>query len=142
MADWRGGACRCGAAAVGAFGPHGPELLQLKRNMWGAEAAGEHCITAFKLSGDVNVPSGMASFRAKVGREHRIDHHGCVQPPPANSPSLPGRDLRRRVSPSDDGLLHLPSTPPLRRNPPLAHALTPPRPCLAPPAGCTQRSWA
>ncbi|KAK3288238.1 executer-like protein [Cymbomonas tetramitiformis] len=61
---------------VGAFGPHGPELLQLKRGVWGAESATDECITAFKLSGDANVPSGMASFRARVGREHRIDHHG------------------------------------------------------------------
>jgi hypothetical protein len=62
---------------LGAFGPHGPEVLQLARGRWGDDADGdEDCVTAVKLTGDRNVPAGRASFRARVGRAARLDHHG------------------------------------------------------------------
>jgi hypothetical protein len=65
------------ALYLGAFGPHGPEVLQLVRGRWGDDADGdEDCVTAVKLTGDRNVPAGRASFRARVGRRARLDHHG------------------------------------------------------------------
>jgi hypothetical protein len=62
---------------LGAFGPHGPEVLQLARGRWGDGEADEDCVTAIKLTGDRNVPAGRASFRARVGRAHRLDPHGA-----------------------------------------------------------------
>ena len=64
------------ALYLGAFGPHGPEVLQLARGFWGDGEADEECVTAVKLTGDRNVPAGRASFRARVGRAHRLDPHG------------------------------------------------------------------
>ncbi|KXZ56396.1 hypothetical protein GPECTOR_1g351 [Gonium pectorale] len=54
---------------LGAFGPHGPELIQLNRGM----QDGEEVVCATKVTGDPNVPAGEVSFRAKVGRRHRLD---------------------------------------------------------------------
>lgn len=54
---------------LGSFGPHGPELLHLARSI----VDGEEFVTATKLTGDANVPAGLISFRAKVGRKHRLD---------------------------------------------------------------------
>jgi hypothetical protein len=59
---------------LGAFGPHGPEVLRLTRGRWGDELGeGDDCVTAVKLTGDANVPAGAASFRARVGAEHRLE---------------------------------------------------------------------
>jgi len=58
---------------LGAFGPHGPELLLLRRSLWDD---GEECIQGIKLTGDVNVPAGEVSFRVKVGRKHRLESRG------------------------------------------------------------------
>ena len=59
---------------LGAFGPHGPEVLRLVRGRWGDELGeGDDCVTAVKLTGDANVPAGAASFRAKVGPDARLD---------------------------------------------------------------------
>ncbi|GIL72613.1 hypothetical protein Vretifemale_2950 [Volvox reticuliferus] len=54
---------------LGAFGPHGPELIQLNRTM----QDGEEVVCATKVTGDPNVPAGEISFRAKVSRRHRLD---------------------------------------------------------------------
>jgi hypothetical protein len=54
---------------LGSFGPHGPELLQLSR----ALVDGVETVQAIKLTGDANVPAGSVSFRARVGRAHRLD---------------------------------------------------------------------
>lgn len=54
---------------LGSFGPHGPELLQLTRYT----ADGDEMVQAVKVTGDANVPAGSVSFRAKVGRKHRLD---------------------------------------------------------------------
>ncbi|GFR41394.1 hypothetical protein Agub_g2035 [Astrephomene gubernaculifera] len=54
---------------LGAFGPHGPELLQLSRVV----QDGEEEVVGTKVTGDPNVPAGELSFRAKVGRRHRLD---------------------------------------------------------------------
>ena len=65
------------ALYAGAFGPHGPEVLQLTRGRWGdSEGGDEECVTAIKLTGDRNVPAGLASFRARVGRAHRLPATG------------------------------------------------------------------
>jgi hypothetical protein len=53
---------------LGAFGPHGPELLRLARETF----EGEEWVTATKLTGDPNVPAGEVSFRAKVGRGAKL----------------------------------------------------------------------
>lgn len=45
---------------LGAFGPHGPELLLLRRI---PGHNGEECIQGVKVTGDVNVPAGEVSFR-------------------------------------------------------------------------------
>jgi len=59
---------------LGAFGPHGPEVLRVVRGRWGDELGeGEECVTAVKLTGDANVPAGAASFRAKVGPQHKLE---------------------------------------------------------------------
>ncbi|MEW5303523.1 MAG: hypothetical protein WDW36_006206 [Sanguina aurantia] len=53
---------------VGSFGPHGPELLHLTHG----SLDGEEAVLAYKLTGDPNVPAGQLTFRAKVGRKHRL----------------------------------------------------------------------
>ena len=59
---------------LGAFGPHGPEVLRLVRGRWGDELGVDHtCVTAVKLTGDANVPAGAASFRARVGVGDALD---------------------------------------------------------------------
>ena len=66
---------------VGNFGKHGPELLRLRRE-WqrlgdgdelDASAPLEEVVVAEKVTGDRNVPAGIVSFRARVGRQHRLD---------------------------------------------------------------------
>ena len=59
---------------LGAFGPHGPEVLRLVRGRWGDElGVDSNCVTAVKLTGDANVPAGAASFRARVGAGDALD---------------------------------------------------------------------
>ena len=59
---------------LGAFGPHGPEVLRVVRGRWGDELGeADECVTAVKLTGDANVPAGAASFRAKVGPQHKLE---------------------------------------------------------------------
>ena len=54
---------------VGSFGPHGPEALELRRGEW----EGQEAVFARKVVGDRNVPAGELSFRAKVGRDQRLN---------------------------------------------------------------------
>jgi len=54
---------------IGAFGPHGPEIVQVTRTN---KKDGEEWVVATKLTGDVNVPAGKISFKAKVGRAARL----------------------------------------------------------------------
>lgn len=55
---------------MGAFGPHGSELLQLSRGI--DETTGEELVVGMKLTGDANVPAGELSFRARVSRRRRL----------------------------------------------------------------------
>lgn len=55
---------------VGSFGPHGPELLRLRRLV----VDGEEMVEATKITGDTNVPAGKVSFRAKVRDTHTYTH--------------------------------------------------------------------
>lgn len=53
---------------VGTFGPHGPELLQVSRQV----EEGQEWAVATKLTGDPNVPAGTVSWKALIGRANRL----------------------------------------------------------------------
>ena len=58
---------------VGAFGPHGAEIVRIVRGRYGDELGEDsNCITGIKLTGDANVPAGAASFRAKIDEENKL----------------------------------------------------------------------
>jgi hypothetical protein len=53
---------------LGSFGPHGPELLHVTREVEG----GQEFAVATKLTGDPNVPAGAVSWKASIGRNSRL----------------------------------------------------------------------
>lgn len=57
---------------LGSFGPHGPEVISVARG----QVEGEEWVFGHKLTGDVNVPAGEVSFKAKVGRENKLSSSG------------------------------------------------------------------
>ena len=58
---------------VGAFGPHGAEIVRIVRGRYGDELGEDaNCITGIKLTGDANVPAGAASFRAKIDDSSKL----------------------------------------------------------------------
>lgn len=83
---------------VAGYGPHGPEVVEVKLRARAAVAGGGHELVATKLTGDANVPAGQRSWAMALPVENA-------------GPIAPGSVLPARVQVADTGFVNARDVP-------------------------------